>query len=149
MKNMTDRVANKVAGTGTWNRWYKMDQFNKVILTVERIALSIWLTDAVKAGEKAENFLRSVSKDLEKSLYDSFGNLEGGLYKKFKPSIHVSPTRSVAVGCSGIFEWDVDSIWEEWGGWYMYREPRYDENIDDDILEHAKKFLKKEGFDER
>ena len=74
MRKMTDRVANKVAGTGTWNRWYKMDQFNKVILTVERIALSIWLTDAVKAGEKAENFLRSVSKDLEKSLYDSFGN---------------------------------------------------------------------------
>ena len=147
MKTMTDKVANKVAGT--WNKTYRVErggENDKILLTVDWLSPSIETKVAVKAGEKAKNILRGVGKSLQNRLKDYFGGLMGEFWYITQPSVHVGGTRAVATGCTGSFEWEVGEWWEimEEAG----------EDIDNaidrekEVIEHVKTFLKKEGFDE-
>ena len=143
MKTMTDKVATE--SSGTWNRTYRVTTSNSVGVSVSWLSRSIATMNAVKAGERARDDLKSVGKSLSDQLSDRFDGLIGSVYVNRKAIIRVGGTREVAIGCSGNFEWDVDEMIER----EYEKGHTFNAELEDDILEHVMDFLTKKGFDER
>ena len=138
MKNMTDRVANKVAGS--IRKLYTIDGSDLVAagivwVLVERLVgyESIDPMDAVKASKKAEAIVKSAFSTLELDLgevYEGYGQLH--------TEIGIGGTRAVSIRCRGALDFDSrsgDNFEERYG-------------TQEEYIVLIKALLKKQGFHE-